>query len=95
MTSGRIATLLAAAITTVVAGIASIDRWAPIAPFLRAAAIGTWIVFAVHTTADRILDAVRKLHDDITNYGDQRHSDGIISGIQHATPPQQTIRGLR
>lgn len=91
----RIATLLGAAILTAVGTIGSIDGWGTLAPFLRAAALTAWVVFAVATSTDRILDAIGKLRTDVDTYGDQRHSDGVIDGMQRAAPPQQTIRGLR
>jgi hypothetical protein len=94
MNPARIATLLSASLLTVVAASASIDNW-PAAQFLRTAAVGAWAIFAVHTSTDRILDAIAKLRGDIDTYGDQRHSDGYIDGHARQVPAQPNLQRIQ
>lgn len=90
-----IAALLGASLLTAIAVIGSIDRWHSAAAFLHTAAVGAWIVFAVASGTDRIVDAITQLRADVDTYGDQRHSDGVIDGMNRVVPPQSTLRGLR
>lgn len=93
MSPARIATLVGAAVLTALATIGSIDHWA-LAPFLRTAAIGSWIVFAGATGTDHILGAIAKLRADIDTYGDHRQSDGVIDGMNRI-PPQPNLQRIR
>lgn len=95
MNPARTATLLGAAIITVVAAIGSIDEWPVIAPFLRSMTLASWIVFALATSTDRIIDAITTLRHDVDTYGDQRQSDGYIDGMSHTVPQQPNLHRIR
>jgi len=95
MTPHRIASLVGAAIITVLAAIATIDHWTGAAPALRTTALGAWIVFAIATSHDRTMDAIANLRADIETYGDQRNSDGIIDGMNHSASQVNPPKPLR
>lgn len=95
MNPTRIYTLLGASIISTTALVGTLDHWAAVAPFLRNAGIGAWIVFAVATATDRILDAITKLRHDVDTYGDQRHSDGYVDGHSRQAPAQPTLQRIQ
>ncbi len=95
MTPSRISALLGAALLTVTALIGSLDHWDTFAPFLRNAAIGAWTLFVVVTCAERIIAEVKKLRGDIDTYGEQRHSDGVIDGMNRQVPTQPNLTRIR
>lgn len=86
----RITALVGAAVLTAVTVIAYLDHWATLAPILRTATVGGWIIFAIADGTDRIIRAINGLREDITTYGDLQRSDGVIDGLRHNTPAQPT-----
>jgi hypothetical protein len=81
-----------AAIITATAIIATLDHWPDAAPALRAAAGTAWVLFAIVSGTERICGCIDRLRQDIETYGDQRNSDGIIDGMNHADPPRSQPR---
>lgn len=95
MSPVRIAALLCATLLTALAAIARIDNWADAAHFLQTAAIGSWIIYAILTGTDRILDDLKTLRTSVEDYGNNRHADGVIDGMNRAVPQQPTIQRIR
>jgi hypothetical protein len=94
MNPSRIATLAIAAVLSTLAAVASIDHWA-LAPFLRTTALDAWIIFAGATGTQQILAAIGKLRDDVNNYGDTRHLDGVSDGMSRGAPAQPNVQRIR
>lgn len=99
MTASRIAALLIAATLTATAVIAALAQWVngKAGPYLFVTAVGAWIVFVILNSTDRVCANLRALGADITGYGDERHSAGVLDGMRNATelPPPAALRGLR
>ncbi len=94
MTPSRISALLGATLLSTLAAIASLDHWDAVAPFLRTASLTAWTLFVVVTCTESAINEIRKLRHDIDTYGDQRHSDGVIDGMNRV-PPQPNLQRIR
>jgi hypothetical protein len=98
----RIATLVAAALVSGLAILATIDGdWETIAPLLRFTALGAWVILAINVATDRVVgdvtslrEEVNQLRAEIDTYGDQRQSDGWIDR-EHAARSAPTQPNLK
>lgn len=97
MNNARTTALVGAAVLTAVTVIAYLDHWTTLAPILRTATVGGWIIYSIAAGTELILGAITGLREDITGlredittYGELQRSDGVIDGIRHNTPAQPT-----
>lgn len=96
MSCARTTAIVTASVATVAAANATLAHWTHgAAPALRGLTFAAWVTCVVIHYGEKILADIAALRAAVAAYGDERHSEGVIDGLQQRIPaPVSGLRGL-